>query len=222
MERRQRGLFIWCRQDDYGQGFQRTVSVIVTQWTRAVPYKALHVNCKLYGLTNAMPPCVELVRQSERCWAPLAAAHSPKCPTDRFFLFQILLSLWQGWDCLGGLFTWTSSELPTWSSAVQGPPTIRVRDPRGHRQNWEQWLKMSAYFKFLLGTSWPREHWPSFWYTPVHHGIMPVILVWLGCQCGMYQYMPFILQPVPKAYRKCCVKCKIKCSHLKLTQKMLW
>ncbi len=28
-------------------------------------------------------------------------------------------------------------------------------------------------------------------------------------------------QPVPKAYRKCCVKCKMKCSHLKLTQRML-
>ncbi len=28
-------------------------------------------------------------------------------------------------------------------------------------------------------------------------------------------------QPVPKAYRKCCVKCKMKCSHLKSTQKML-
>ncbi len=29
------------------------------------------------------------------------------------------------------------------------------------------------------------------------------------------------MQPVPKAYRKCCVKCKMKCSHLKLTQRML-
>jgi hypothetical protein len=29
-------------------------------------------------------------------------------------------------------------------------------------------------------------------------------------------------QPVLKAYRKCCVKCKMKCSHLKSTQKMFW
>jgi hypothetical protein len=30
-----------------------------------------------------------------------------------------------------------------------------------------------------------------------------------------------IMQPVSKAYRKCCVKCKMKCSHLKSTLKML-
>ncbi len=32
---------------------------------------------------------------------------------------------------------------------------------------------------------------------------------------------PFITQPVPKAYQKWCVKCKMKCSHLKSTLKML-
>ncbi len=30
-----------------------------------------------------------------------------------------------------------------------------------------------------------------------------------------------LAHPVPKAYQKCCVKCKMKCSHLKLTLKML-
>jgi hypothetical protein len=35
------------------------------------------------------------------------------------------------------------------------------------------------------------------------------------------RYYFSVIQPVPKADRKCCVKCKMKGSHLKSTQKML-
>ncbi len=41
------------------------------------------------------------------------------------------------------------------------------------------------------------------------------IPVW-STSCGMAG-----VQPVPKTYRKCCVKCKMKCSNFKSTQKML-
>jgi len=36
-----------------------------------------------------------------------------------------------------------------------------------------------------------------------------------------YRWRTSESQPVPKAYRKWCVKCKMKCSHLKSTLKML-
>ncbi len=37
----------------------------------------------------------------------------------------------------------------------------------------------------------------------------------------LYGFRLCIIQSVPKAYQKCCVQCKMKCSHLKSTQKML-
>ncbi len=44
---------------------------------------------------------------------------------------------------------------------------------------------------------------------------------WLASMSGTLQQRYYDIQPVPKAYRKCCVKCKVKGSHLILTQRML-
>ncbi len=56
-------------------------------------------------------------------------------------------------------------------------------------------------------------------YHPRHQDFSPLLsLTKLAC-ARWYSHIE--TQPVPKAYRKCCVKCKMKCSHLKSTLKML-